>query len=216
MDMIDNNSNSNSNSNDETNPKKISIIGTNNRYQMKKLTQNKAVHKRKTIQNTNINMLEYSHELQKKVLANLMIVRETSNKETLFLKEIRNKISSYKQQDIGKKILEESQFVTLEHVIDLLQTCQLVCCYCSEKMYILYENVRENNQWTLDRIDNDKGHNQGNVVIACLKCNLKRRKISKDAFMFTKNMKIIKQDNHYNNKQDNHYNNNNNKDSDVI
>ena len=190
MNLMDNN-----NENNETSPKKISIIGTNNRYQIKKLTQNKEVHKRKTIQNTNINMLEYSHDSQKKILDNLLVTEDPCiNKETLFLKEIRNKISSYKQQDIGKKMFEESHFVTLEYVIDLLQTCQLVCCYCSEKMYILYENVRENDQWTLDRIDNDKGHNQGNVVIACLQCNLKRRKTSKDAFMFTKNMKIIKQD----------------------
>jgi hypothetical protein len=50
-------------------------------------------------------------------------------------------------------------------------------------------------QWTLDRIDNKKGHNEGNVIIACLQCNLKRRCTAKDAFMFTKNMKIIKQDN---------------------
>ena len=48
-------------------------------------------------------------------------------------------------------------------------------------------------QWSLDRINNDIGHNSGNLLIACLECNLKRRRTNKDAFMFTKNMVIIKE-----------------------
>jgi hypothetical protein len=67
------------------------------------------------------------------------------------------------------------------------------CCYCSSEVYILYERVREMKQWSLDRINNDIGHNIGNLVIACLECNLKRRRTNKDKFMFTKNMVIIKE-----------------------
>ncbi len=48
-------------------------------------------------------------------------------------------------------------------------------------------------QWTLDRINNDIGHNNGNLVVACLECNLKRRRTNKDAFMFTKNMVIVRE-----------------------
>jgi len=59
-------------------------------------------------------------------------------------------------------------------------------------MLILYEIVRESLQWTLDRIDNAVGHNKNNVLIACLHCNLKRRKQSKDAFLFTKQLQIVK------------------------
>ena len=40
------------------------------------------------------------------------------------------------------------------------------CIYCSEEVFILYERVRETKQWTLDRINNDIGHNSGNLVIA--------------------------------------------------
>ena len=29
--------------------------------------------------------------------------------------------------------------------------------------------------WTLDRIDNNIGHNRDNVVISCLACNLQKR-----------------------------------------
>ena len=48
------------------------------------------------------------------------------------------------------------------------------------------------NQWSLDRINNDLGHNANNVVISCLDCNLKRRRTGKDAFLFTKQLTIVK------------------------
>ena len=64
--------------------------------------------------------------------------------------------------------------------------------YCKENCLIAYENVRENTQWTLDRINNDIGHSKDNVVICCLKCNLKRGTLNDEKFKFTKQMKIIK------------------------
>jgi hypothetical protein len=103
------------------------------------------------------------------------------------------KICGYKQQDILKKKLEEDYLVKFNEVIDLLINCGMKCVYCSQQVYILYERVREMKQWSLDRIDNDIGHNSGNLLIACLECNLKRRRTNKDAFMFTKNMVIIKE-----------------------
>lgn len=106
---------------------------------------------------------------------------------------IKTKLCSYKQQDILKKKFNMSDFVSFEETINLLKSQQLKCCYCSENVYILYEKVREMKQWSLDRINNDVGHNNGNLVIACLECNLKRRRTNKDAFMFTKNMVIIKE-----------------------
>ena len=107
---------------------------------------------------------------------------------------LKNKIYGYKQQDILKHKFHESEFITLENTLDLLKDSQLRCCYCSEEVYILYEHVRDMKQWTLDRVNNDIGHNKGNVVISCLGCNLKRRRTNKDAFMFTKNMVIIKEE----------------------
>ena len=66
------------------------------------------------------------------------------------------------------------------------------CHYCACETYLLYEFVREMKQWSLDRINNDIGHNKNNLVISCLECNLKRRRTNKDAFFFTKNLKIVK------------------------
>jgi hypothetical protein len=67
------------------------------------------------------------------------------------------------------------------------------CHYCACETYLLYEFVREMKQWSLDRINNDIGHNKGNLVIACLECNLKRRRTNKDAFFMTKNLTISRE-----------------------
>ena len=64
--------------------------------------------------------------------------------------------------------------------------------YCKYNVMMLYNNVREPFQWTLDRIDNSKPHNTDNVVISCLKCNLERRRRSEKKFLMSKQMKIIK------------------------
>jgi len=112
--------------------------------------------------------------------------------EALYISHIKTKISGYKQQDILKKKLNESLLVSFEEVIQLLEQCDMKCHYCSQEVYILYERVREMKQWSLDRINNDIGHNSGNLIVACLECNLKRRRTNKDAFMFTKNMVITR------------------------
>ena len=112
----------------------------------------------------------------------------------MIISHIKNKISSYKQQDIIKKKLNIPCFVSFENVIELLIEAKMKCYYCACETYLLYENVREMKQWSLDRINNEIGHNKHNLVICCLECNLKRRRTNKDAFFFTKNLKIIKED----------------------
>ena len=112
----------------------------------------------------------------------------------MIVSHIKAKISSYKQQDILKGKLNEDEFVSFIDVIDLLHNSQMKCHYCSCETYLLYEVVRENKQWSLDRINNEIGHNRNNLLIACLECNLKRRRTNKDAFFFTKNLKIVRLD----------------------
>ena len=48
---------------------------------------------------------------------------------------------------------------------------------CNSSVHIFYDNVREKQQWTLERIDsNSIGHFKNNeLFLACLECNLKRR-----------------------------------------
>jgi len=107
---------------------------------------------------------------------------------------IKAKICGYKQQDLLKNKFLEEEFVSYNDVIDLLHSSQMKCHYCSCETYLLYEVVRENKQWSLDRINNEIGHNRNNLLIACLECNLKRRRTNKDAFFFTKNLQIVRLD----------------------
>ena len=107
---------------------------------------------------------------------------------------MNQKINGYKSQDIHKKLLDLEKLVDLENVLQLLIQSNLECFYCKNKVQILYEHVREPLQWTLDRIDNDYGHNKGNLEIACLSCNVRRRTMYADRYVFTKQLKLIKKD----------------------
>jgi hypothetical protein len=116
-----------------------------------------------------------------------------SEKSCNFIKQqIQQKLSSYKSQDLKKKKYNIEKMINNHEVLELMLNSENLCFYCKEKVYVLYENVREPKQWTLERIDNDFGHNKDNVVVSCLSCNLKRRTMYYERFLFTKQMNIIK------------------------
>ena len=106
--------------------------------------------------------------------------------------QIERKISGYKQQDLEKQKYDPENFITFSCLVDAFFSCRFQCFYCRENMLVLYEMVREDKQWTVDRINNDLGHNKDNFVLACLGCNLKRRCRTKDKFLFTKQLVISK------------------------
>ena len=107
-------------------------------------------------------------------------------------KELERKIKGYRAQDIKKNKLNEEKLIKIDECIDKLVLSKMKCYYCKESMLLVYENVREPKQWTLDRIDNSIGHARENVVISCLSCNLKRRTSNSKKFLFTKKMNLIK------------------------
>ncbi len=120
----------------------------------------------------------------------LMDTNHTLHKE--MTKQITNKIHSYRSQDIKKSLLNPDKLVTTQYVVDLLCEKQLRCYYCKSMTLILYDEVRAGIQWTLDRIDNSQGHNKDNVEIACLSCNLRRRTMYHERYVFTKQLHIVK------------------------
>ena len=186
--MTDNDDNDNNN-----NIKKI-IIEDCQKNKIKKINCEKERKMRVETKTWELNEEELAHEKQLNSLQQIENIKIGKDKYISKLtSHIKSKLCSYRQQDISKKKLIKENFVTFEETIDLLNKHKLKCCYCSEDVYILYERVREMKQWSLDRVNNDIGHNSGNLVIACLECNLKRRRTNKDAFMFTKNMVIIKE-----------------------
>mgnify|MGYP001214053353 CR=1 FL=1 len=111
-----------------------------------------------------------------------------------FRKELEKKINGYKQQDIKKNIHNNTTLINLKDTVNKLITCGLKCHYCEKHVKIMYKTVRDQYQWTLDRIDNDKNHSNNNTIISCLSCNLARRKRSKDAYEFHWKTKVVKVD----------------------
>lgn len=112
--------------------------------------------------------------------------------EKLLKREIDRKINSYKSQDIQKEIYNNLLLISLNEIVEKLVESKLKCHYCSCNLLILYKDVRAQNQWTLDRIDNDMCHSNDNTIISCLKCNLQRRDRDMNKFLFTKKLKINK------------------------
>ena len=110
-------------------------------------------------------------------------------------KSIRKKLSSYRQQDIKRGILDEKKIMNYKECINMLcnnNNAILKCHYCLCETKLVYNTKRDMKQWTLDRLDNDQGHNNNNVVICCLECNLKKRRINDEKFKFEKQFTLIK------------------------
>ncbi len=146
--------------------------------------------KPKTIKK-NASNIEYSMKEQKSFINMLYLNEEFTEKKELE-KTIKKKINSYKQQDIKKNKYDDKKFISYDSLIEKLVISKLKCYYCNIDMKLLYNTSKEPTQWSLERIDNKKGHNKFNTVCACLKCNLERRTKNSKKFLFTKKMNLIK------------------------
>tara|TARA_B110001454_G_C12697826_1_gene425224 strand:- start:770 stop:1279 length:510 start_codon:yes stop_codon:yes gene_type:complete len=147
-------------------------------------------HKRKIVDNiSNKQLFKKMSQLE---WLNKLYLEENFNGIGFAKKEVERKIKSYKNQDIRKKMFDCEKIISYNDCLEKLVISKLKCYYCRCECFLLYEKVLESKQWTLDRIDNKKGHNKDNVVICCLECNLKKGTINDKKFKFTKQMRIIK------------------------
>jgi hypothetical protein len=143
----------------------------------------------------NIDECLLDHNLQKNIINNIFIGSTTDNKDyNLIKRELEKKIAGYKKQDIDKKIFDNKLLISFDDLLQKLISSKLKCYYCCDNVYVLYKNVREQKQWTLDRINNDLCHSNENTLIACLNCNLRRRLTDMEKFDFTKKLRISKVD----------------------
>lgn len=134
----------------------------------------------------------YLTHIEQLSMINKYYLNESCIYEILLKREIQKKINSYKSQDINKELYDELLLISLTDIVEKLVESKLKCYYCSCDVLILYKDVRAQNQWTLDRIDNNKCHSNENTIISCLKCNLQRRSRDMNKFLFTKKLKINK------------------------
>lgn len=119
---------------------------------------------------------------------------ESSDTATLLESQIHNKLSSYRNQDLAKDKYDSAKFVTIDTVIQKLHACQLLCFYCKEPVLLFYSYVHDPKQWTLERLNNQYGHNTDNVEIACLSCNIRRKTIYFERYLLTKQLRNIRKE----------------------
>jgi len=187
--------------------RKIKITGQANRYQIKKLTTDVNPNEkpqRVTIQKLKMEDSFFELDKQKELLLKIHnkaehqqeIVFSGKEEERIYnimIKQLEAKISSYRQQDKLKEIdPDETTAINVRSVVKHILQCDVKCFYCHVRMMILYKQSRDPAQWTIDRIDNNLGHTVDNYVVACLACNLKRRRQDLDKFNYTKNLTVLK------------------------
>jgi 5-methylcytosine-specific restriction endonuclease McrA len=102
------------------------------------------------------------------------------------IREIDTKRKAYIYQDKHHNIYDPRFSITTDRIVELLVAADLLCHYCREICQVAYKEAMCRRQWTLDRIDNNYGHNDANVVIACLDCNLKRGTMDAERFRMGK------------------------------
>jgi hypothetical protein len=180
-----------------TDLKKITIdIPNKYTYITKNIEKNNKEKKRIESEKWTFNREDYEYENQ------MTNVKEIFNNNynhfnhisKVMYQQINKKIYGYKQQDIIKKLFDETKFINIQTIINKMIDTELKCYYCNNEMLVLYDISREMKQWSVDRIDNDRGHNIDNFYLACLECNLKRRRRNDEKFLFTKQLKLVKKD----------------------
>ena len=176
--------------------KNINITGKNN---IDKITHNE----NKKLNNEKIKAIrggmeqifekDISHKKQLQMI-NQLFFGDLFDYKTIIEKEIERKWQGYKQQDIKKGIYNSELIIKNEEIISKLVISKLKCFYCYKEIIVIYKNVREPTQWTLDRKDNNDCHSNENTLISCLKCNLQRRVTDLNKFTFTKHLRIKKEE----------------------
>jgi len=86
-----------------------------------------------------------------------------------------DRFNGYESQDIKAK---RAFGLTIAHLNTLLRKQNYLCTHCFCKLDV--ENA------SADRIDNEIGHIDGNIVMSCIKCNCARKSMSPKAFRYQK------------------------------
>lgn len=184
--------------------KKIEIQGKRNQDKMKQMDEPDAVIERKIPKNRAVlpdgfyaTDQSLGLDVLKAHIANVSIgtlldegqpavmtggVANTDMILSYILREIDTKRKAYIYQDKHHEIYDPRYSITTERIVELIVSSELLCYYCREICQVTYKESMCRRQWTLDRIDNNYGHNDTNVVIACLDCNLKRGTMDAERF----------------------------------
>jgi len=174
--------------------KKIDIIGKRNQDKMKQMADPESVIERKVSKNRGgagltDNVYESDQSLVLTMLKASVADKSLGAPPSVLtpalahvIREIDTKRKAYIYQDKHHNIYDPRFSITTDRIVELLVAAELLCHYCREICQVAYKEAMCRRQWTLDRTDNNYGHNDANVVIACLDCNLKRGTMDAERF----------------------------------
>lgn len=179
--------------------KKIDILGKRNQDKMKQMADPEAVIERKVPKHKLVDLSDEIYTTDQSLVLDILrcdiadkslgvfsVSRVHTEPMTACLKhilrEIDTKRKAYIYQDKHHKIYDPRYSITTERIVEMLVESEFLCHYCREICQVAYKESMCRKQWTLDRIDNNYGHNVTNVVIACLDCNLKRGTMDSERF----------------------------------
>jgi hypothetical protein len=80
-------------------------------------------------------------------------------------------INSSKSSDLNKNRYDETNHITLEFLQEQHIKQQNKCGYCQIDMEFTFDQNKNPNKITIERINNDIGHTIDNCIFACFKCN---------------------------------------------
>jgi hypothetical protein len=180
--------------------KKIDIIGKRNQDKMKQMADPESVIERKVSKTRGGTDLPEGVYEPDQSLVLTMLKASVADKSlgisapesslaaglAYILREIDTKRKAYIYQDKHHQIYDPRYSITTDRIVELLVGADLLCHYCREICQVAYKEAMCRRQWTLDRTDNNYGHNDANVVIACLDCNLKRGTMDAERFRMGK------------------------------
>jgi hypothetical protein len=84
---------------------------------------------------------------------------------------IEKKIKGHVLEDTNKKRhFTNEQYVTTQHIINLIESQNYQCCLCSEPLELNLTGGQNNYQFSINRRDNKLAHVKGNCEITCLDC----------------------------------------------
>ena len=180
--------------------KKIDIIGKRNQDKMKQMADPESVIERKVAKNRGgAGLTDNVYEPEQSLVLDMLkasvadkslgVSAASSSSSSsspavlaYVIREIDTKRKAYIYQDKHHQIYDPRYTITTDRIVELLVSAELLCHYCREICQVAYKEAMCRRQWTLDRIDNNYGHNDANVVIACLDCNLKRGTMDAERF----------------------------------
>lgn len=90
------------------------------------------------------------------------------------------KIRSLRKADKNSnRDIQEDFYITVEWLLEKLKNQDNKCLYCYKELKLTNFERYDQDQFSIDRLNDKSAHHKGNCVISCLECNLKSSNVKK-------------------------------------